>query len=109
MLILLLLLVLSLIVWIYAERRLSLVARISSGAICILLLGGNCYFVTSVGPNYESKFHKRSIQLSGELIAKGEIQRVQQAFSNYTNSVATDTTYHASKQMWEFLNQGQKK
>ena len=109
MLIPILLLFLALIVWIYAERRLSLVARISSGAICTLLLGLNGYFVASVGPNYESKFHKWSIQLSGELITKGEIQRVQRAFSIYTNSVATDTTYHASKQMWEFLNQGHKK
>ena len=109
MLILLLLLVLSLIVWIYAEQRLSLVARISSGAICILLLGGNCYFIASVGPNYESKFHKRSIQLSGELIAKGETQRVQQAFSIYTNIAATGTTYRAAMQMWEVLSQGQEK
>jgi hypothetical protein len=109
MLILILLLFLELIVWIYAERRLSLVARISSGAICTLLLGLNGYFVASVGPNYESKFHKRSIQLSGELIAKGEIQRVQQAFSTYTNIAATGTTYRAAMQMWEILSQGQKK
>ena len=109
MLILLLLLVLSLIVWIYAEQRLSLVARFSSGAICILLHRENCYFIASVGPNYESKFHKRSIQLSGELIAKGETQRVQQAFSIYTNIAATGTTYRAAMQMWEVLSQGQEK
>ena len=109
MLIPILLLFLALIVWIYAERRLSLVARISSGAICFLLLVWNCSFVVIMGPYYDSKFHKWSIQLSGELITKGEIQRVQRAFSIYTNSVAPDTTYHASKQMWEFLNQGHKK
>ena len=109
MLIPLILLLLALIVWIYAERRLSLVARISSGAICFLLLVWNCYFIASVGPNYESKFHKRSIQLSGELIAKGETQRVQQAFSIYTNIAATGTTYRAAMQMWEVLSQGQEK
>ena len=109
MLILLLLMVLALIVWIYAERRLSLVARISSGAICFLLLVWNCSFVVIMGPYYDSKFHKWSIQLSGELITKGEIQRVQRAFSTYTNIAATGTTYRAAMQMWEILSQGQKK
>jgi hypothetical protein len=108
MFVLLLLLLLSLGFWIYAERRLSFAARISSGVVCLLLLGANCYFVASVGPSYERTFHKSSIRLSGELIAKGETQRVQQAISAYTNIAATGTTYRAAMQMWDVLNHGPK-
>ncbi len=59
-------------------------------------------------PSYERTFHKSSIRLSGELLAKGETQRVQQAISTYNNVAATGTTYRAAMQMWNVLNHGSK-
>jgi hypothetical protein len=67
-------------------------------------------WITSlVIPSYERKIHNSSLRLSGELLAKGETQRVQQAISTYTNVAATSTTYRAAMKMWDVLSHGPKK
>ena len=94
--------------WIYAERRLGVAARVTSGIACMVFIACSSYFIASIMPSYERTFHKSSIRLSGELIAKGETQRVQQAIGTYTNISATGTTYRAAMQMWDVLNHGPK-
>ena len=94
--------------WIYAERRLGVAVRVASGIACMVFIACSFYFIASIMPSYERTFHKSSIRLSGELIAKGETQRVQQAISTYTNIAATGTTYRAAMQMWDVLNHGPK-
>jgi hypothetical protein len=81
----------------------------------IAVLTGVIFLLTAlwmssiVIPSYERKFHKNSIRLSGELLAKGETQRVQQAISIYTNVAATSTTYRAAMKMWDVLSHEPKK
>lgn len=98
--------ILALAFWIYAERKLGLSVRVWAGLACMAFLGLACTFVANVIPSYERSFHTRSIQLSGELIARGETLRVQQAIGTYTNLAATGTTYGAAMRMWEVLNHG---
>jgi hypothetical protein len=49
------------------------------------------------------------MRLTGELLLKGETQRVEQAIHTYNSNAATGTTYGAALQMWDVLNHGPKK
>ena len=60
-------------------------------------------------PRYESTFHRSSIRLAGELLTKGDSERVAHAIRSY-NSIATNgSTYAASMEMWKVLNHGSDK
>ena len=105
----LILFLLALAFWIYAERRLGVGARIGGGVLCIVLIACSAYFTASVMPSYERTVHRSSIRLTGELLSKGETQRVEQAISTYNSIAATGTTYRAGMEMWDVLNHGPKK
>ena len=102
----LLLPLLALCCWVYAERRCGFAARLVSGIACIVLTGFTCHIVTNIIPRYESASHRSSLRLVSELIDKGETQRVQQAIQTYNNIAATGTSYRASMEMWHVLNHG---
>jgi len=91
--------------WLYAERRLGLNARVLSGLACIALTGFACHFLAKYIPRYESRIHQSSIRLAGEMIEKGQTQRVQEAMRAYNNVATNGTTYGAAIQMWRVLNQ----
>jgi hypothetical protein len=95
--------------WIHAERRLGAAARISGGIFSMALIGCAAYFVATIIPSYERTFHRSSMRLTGELISKGETQRVQQAIHVYNGIAATGTTYRAAMEMWDVLNHGTNK
>lgn len=42
----------------------------------------------------------------GDLLAKGESQRVQHAVQSYNSIASNGTTYGASMEMWRVLNHG---
>jgi hypothetical protein len=96
----------ALCLWIYAERRLGLTARVAAGIAFLVLTGLICYFLAGIIPRYESTFHRSSLRLAGELTAKGETQRVLQAVQAYNRVASTGTTYCASMEMWYILNHG---
>ena len=105
----LILFLMSLAFWIYAERRLGVAARVAGGLACIFLIGCTTYFVATVMPSYERTVHRSSLRLTGELLSKGETQRVEQAVIIYNSIAATGTTYRAGMEMWDVLNHGPKK
>ncbi len=96
---------LSFFVWLYAERKLGLNLRVLSGLACIALTGFACYFLAKYIPRYESQFHRSSIRLAGEMIEKGQTQRVQDAVRAYNTLATNGTTYGAAMEMWRVLNQ----
>jgi hypothetical protein len=104
--IILLLPLVALCCWVYAERRLGFTGRIATGIACIVLTGFACHFFAKFIPRYESTFHRSSLRLAGELTAKGETQRVHQAVQTYNSIASTGTTYGASMEMWHVLNHG---
>src|SRR5262245_62116876 len=91
--------------WLYAEAKLGTNYRVLSGLLCIGLTGFACYTTAEIVPRYESTAHRASVRLAGELLAKGETQRVQQAIQAY-NSKTSNGTYAASAEMWRVLNHG---
>ena len=49
------------------------------------------------------------MRLMGELLAKGEAQRVQHALQSYSLIASNGTTYGASMEMWRILNHNPEK
>jgi len=92
--------------WVYAECRRGLAARISIGLALLIVCSVIAYSFAMFIPQYERAFHRSSLRLAGELTAKGETQRVQQAVQTYNSIAATGTTYGASMEMWHVLNHG---
>jgi hypothetical protein len=92
--------------WIYAEKRCGFAARLVTGIACMVLTGVACQSIANFIPRYESTFHKSSLRLAGELVAKGDTQRVHQAIQAYNRIASTGTTYGASMEMWYVLNHG---
>ena len=92
--------------WIYAERRLGVVARIGVGLALMIACTVIAHEFAMFIPRYERTFHRSSLRLADELIARGETQRVHQAVQAYTSIAATGTTYGASMEMWRVLNHG---
>ena len=92
--------------WVYAECRLALGQRLLTGIACIVFTGYACHITTKIIPRYESSLHRSSLRLAGELTLKGETQRVNQAVRAYNDIAATGTTYRASMEMWHVLNHG---
>ena len=95
---------LALALWIYAERRLGIAARICAGIACIVLIACGSYFTASVTPSYERQLHRSTMRMTGDLLSKGETQRVAQAVGIYNSIADTGTTYRASMEMWDVLN-----
>lgn len=104
MLVLLLLPFLAVFLWLYAEAKLGRNYRLVSGLACMALTGFACHTYAMIIPRYERTFHRSSIRLMGELLAKGEPQRVQQAMQVYNSAVTNGTTYSAAMGMWSSLN-----
>ena len=104
----LILILLALAFWIYAERRLRVGARIGGGMLCIVLVAFGAYFSAVHLPS-ERLAHRSSLRLTAELLSKGETQRVEQALGVYNSIAATSTTYRAAMEMWDVLNHGPKK
>lgn len=97
---------LAFFIWLYAEAKLKTNYRVISGLLCIALTGFACQVFTRIIPRYESTSHRSSIRLMGDLLAKGETQRVQQAVQSYNSIASNGTTYGASMEMWRVLNHG---
>ena len=95
--------------WIYAERHLGIAPRIGGGVACIVFVGCTCYYLASIIPSYERTFHRSSMKLTGELMATGATERVQQAVETYNRYASTGSTYTASMRMWSVLNHGKEK
>ena len=91
--------------WIYAERKQRFGSRLGLGLASMVAIAFTSYWMGQVIPNYESSFHRRSLQRIGELLAKGETQRVQRAVQVY-NTIATNRTmtYRASMELLHALN-----
>ena len=106
MAIILLLSFLAFFVWLYAEAKLGTNSRVVSGLLCMALTGFACHVIARILPRYESTSHRSSIRLIGDLLAKGETQRVRQAVQAYTLIASNGTTYGASMEMWRVLNHG---
>lgn len=92
--------------WLYSEARLSTNHRMISGLCCIGLAAFAGYNLGMVIPRYERTFHKSSLLLAGELLAKGETKRVEQAIRSYNVAATNKSTYAASMEMWSVLNHG---
>ena len=90
--------------WVHAERRWGLAARISFGLALLVACSVIAYDFAKFTPRYESGFHRSSLRLAEELTAKGETQRVQQAVQTYNSIASTGSTYRASMEMWHVLN-----
>ena len=93
--------------WLYAERRQAVSARVIAGIGCMVLIGFTCYWLGQIIPRYDSSFHRRSMLLTGEMLSKGETQRVRQAVQTYNNIATNGSTYHASMEMLHALNHRQ--
>lgn len=91
--------------WIHAERRLGIVARVCGGLAFMLSVAGCVYVFSGIIPKYERSLHRACMRLSGELIAKGESQKVEQAINTYNGIAANGSTYQAAMEMWKLLNQ----
>jgi hypothetical protein len=65
--------------------------------------------INAIIPRYESTFHRSSIKLATELLMSGNTNRVLEAFAEYNDTAASDTTYRAAMQMWMTLNHGKRK
>ena len=92
--------------WIYAEKRAGFAARFVTGIVCIALNAGAWQAITNIGHNYESDFHRSSMRLASKLIYEGNTMRVHQAIQAYDRIASTGTTYAASMEMWYVLNHG---
>jgi hypothetical protein len=88
--------------WLYAEKKLGVNARVGAALACMVLVGYSVYVLATIIPRYERSFTRNSMRLVGELISKGETQRVQQAVAAY-NKAASNNTYRASMEMWHVL------
>jgi hypothetical protein len=104
----LILFLLALAFWLHAERRMGVAARIGGGTACIVLVACGAYFMAGVIPSHERAAHRSSIRLAGELLSKGDTERVKQAINTYNSIAATGTTYRAGMEMWDVLNHGKK-
>lgn len=62
--------------------------------------------INSILPRYASTFHRSSIKLATDLLLSGNTNRVLEAFTEYNDIAASDTTYRAAMQMWVILNHG---
>lgn len=93
----------ALFFWLYAEKKLGVNARVAAGLACMVLVGYSVYVLATIIPKYERSFTRSSMRLAGELMSKGETQRVEEAVAAY-NGAASNNTYRASMQMWNVLN-----
>ena len=106
--VILLLPLVALCFWVDAERRLGFVARLITGAACIVVTGFACSFYAKFLPRIESHSHRVSFRLAGELIDKGDTQRVAQAIQAYNHAAAGGNTYAGAQEMWRVLNRESK-
>lgn len=95
----LLILIPLLALWVQAERRWGMPARVGLGVASIVATAMLTYELARFGPRHESRFHRTSLQLVGELIAVGDTQRVQEVIATYNAVAATNSTYRASMEM----------
>ena len=90
--------------WGHAESHYGFRTRVGAGLALVASACLAIYVLASIGPAYERDFHRSAMRLSGELLAKGQTQRVAQAIGDYNTAAATNSTYRASVAMWESLN-----
>src|SRR5690348_3949951 len=91
--------------WGHAESHYGFRTRVGAG---LALLASACivlYALPRIGQTYERDFHRSAMRLSGELLAKGQTQRVAQAIRVYNTAATTGSTYQAAVMMWKSLNQ----
>jgi hypothetical protein len=92
--------------WLYAEFKQRRTARISLGLASIISIAFIIAQLDRILPTYESQVHRSSLKLTGDLLAKGETDRVQQAIEAYNGQASTGSTYNAAFEMWYVLNHG---
>ena len=102
--IILLLPIVAFFCWLYAEAKLGMSCRVICGLLCIAATGFACHSLARIIPRYESTLHRGSLSLAGELLARGESARVQQAIQTYNSLASNRTTYAASLELWRVLN-----
>ncbi len=90
--------------WGLAESRYTFRIRVGAGLALVASACLTLHVLVGIGSGYERDFHRSSIRLSGELLAKGQTQRVAEAIRDYNAAVATGSTYRAAVAMWESLN-----
>jgi hypothetical protein len=96
--------------WLVAEFRAGRVARISLGILSIVGAVVVTHVVARIIPGYEQQLHRASLRELGELAAKGDLQRVQQALSTYNDTAGTNgSTYTAAMKMWMAVSAKPKK
>jgi hypothetical protein len=93
--------------WLYAELKLGRIARICLGLLSVVSVAILTYSFGQLGPAYESEWHRNSIKVAADLLAKGETNRVQAALDSYNSVVPTSSTFRASEAMWHVLKQAQ--
>jgi hypothetical protein len=104
----LLLPLLSIGFWIYAERHRGLAIRLVTGIANLLLVGYACSAFANIIHRYESTAHRSSLRLAEKLIETDQTQRVREAIQAYNRTTKTGNTYAAAMEMWQVLNHGPK-
>ncbi|MCX6864645.1 MAG: hypothetical protein NTV46_00240, partial [Verrucomicrobia bacterium] len=92
--------------WIYAELKLRTLVRVVSGITAIIAVSWLITAMSLRWPRIESVTHNSSLKLAEELMTNGDTQRVQQALHAYNKVAASNSTCSASLEMWEVLNHG---
>jgi hypothetical protein len=104
--IVLLLPLLALAFWLFAESECGRAIRITSGIITILLVATSAWILAHLVPAYESDTHRYSLKLAEDLLAAGQTTRVQQAIQVYNAEAQTSTTFRAAMEMEKVLRNG---
>ena len=93
--------------WGHAESHYGVRTRIAAG---IALVASTCLAVLSlseVARTYDA--HRSAMRLSGQMLSRGQTQRVAQAIQEYNAVATTDSTYRAAVTMWKSLNEHSEK
>ena len=94
-----------LVAWLIAEFQAGRVARISLGILSIVGCVAIAHVVAGIIPSYERQLHRASLRELGQLAARGDLQRVQQALSTYNDTAGTNgSTYTAAMKMWDIVS-----
>jgi hypothetical protein len=90
----------AIILWLAAEFRPSRWPRIGFGLAALVGVGIITHLASSIIPRYESDFHRVGLRELGDLAARGDFARVQQALVAYNETAGRHgSTYIAAMKL----------
>jgi hypothetical protein len=70
-------------VWLWAEFRARVVARLALGLALCGLVAYSAYYVGWLGPQYTITYYDSAVRQSADALSQGRVGEVEEAFSEY--------------------------